>query len=731
MMKRFGIKVKILIFAAAVWAFIFGAYSIYIYKDRIAQTRRMALTTAKLLASQIAADRQFYTSTVVKRAMDAGMSVTDSYHGEENSIPLPSTYLREVAKTLEASDGFYMELRSLTPINPLSAPSGSFQREALLLFSDGSDTRHHIFEDYRGKESLRYMVPDIASSETCVDCHNRFSESTGVVYNIGDTLGGLELVVPIESEMSAAMAYIWRSIGYGFAVVLAMAFVGLAFIRRVITEPVLDVVDKTKQLASGDLTVMASVRSNDEIGDLAAQTNEVVTNLHKMIKDIRLVSNEAFDISSTVKDMSKIVLDGSNKQGASIDSIVLSMEEVNTLITDIAKATDVLAGSVEKSSGSVLGLGASVNEMVDNTESLFASVDETARSTKDMSSSIKEISENIENLSSAIMQVSSSMAEINARIKEVETNAAEGNRFADDVIRDARVGMDSVESTIGGMIKIKETTREGADSINNLRERIQEIGHILDVIRDVAEETNILAINAAIIAAQSGEYGKSFTVVATEIKDLAERTTTSAKEVSEIIHAVEIESGRAGAAMERGVDSVEEGVRLAVEAGEGLKKIVASAKRSTTSVREIARASAEQAKGSRHVVEATEKVAEMTKRIVNSVQEQARGSELINKASERMSEIAYKVKRSTQSQVKAKEQITMTMDDVSRMVMHINKAIGEQSRNIVSVLESIVSVKNVSVENIEKAVETKKAAGEMVRLNNQLIEDVKRFKLKD
>lgn len=727
---RFGIKVKILIFAAVVWAFIFGAYSLYIYKDRIEQTRRMALTTAKLLARQIAADRQFYTSTVVKRALDAGMLVVDAYHSQENSIPLPSTYLREVAETLETSGGFYMELSSLNPINPTSAPSDTFQREALSLFSEGSDTIHYAFENYRGKDSLRYMVPDIAASETCVDCHNTFSEATGKVYKIGDVLGGIEIVVPIESEMSAAMAYIWRSIGYGFAVVLTMAFVGLAFIRRVITGPIFNVLDTTKYLAEGDLTVRASVTSDDEIGDLAVQTNEVVANLHTMIEDIRLVTDDALDISSTVKEMSRVVLDGSNKQGASIDSIISSMEGVNTLITEIAKATDVLASSVEKGSSSVLELDASVNEVVDNTESLFVSVDETARSTKDMSSSIKVISENIENLSSAITQVSSSMSEINASIKEVETNASEGNRFADEVISDARAGMKSVESTIGGMVKIKETTREGADSINNLCKRIQEIGQILDVIRDVAEETNILAINAAIIAAQSGEYGKSFSVVANEIKDLAERTTSSAKEVSEIIQAVEIESGRAGNAMERGVESVEEGVRLAVEAGEGLKKIVASAQRSTSSVREIARAAAEQAKGSRQAVEATEKVAEMTKRIANSAREQARGSELINKASERMSEIAYKVKGSTRAQVEANEQIKQTMDDVSRMVTHINKAIGEQSRNIVKVLERIASVRNVSVEHIEKAVETKKAAEEMVMLNSKLMEGVKRFKLK-
>jgi methyl-accepting chemotaxis protein len=117
--------------------------------------------------------------------------------------------------------------------------------------------------------------------------------------------------------------------------------------------------------------------------------------------------------------------------------------------------------------------------------------------------------------------------------------------------------MQTVESTIGGIIRTKEITRDRRS--RNLSERIKEIGKILDVIRDVADETNLLALNAAIIAAQSGEHGKSFAVVANEIKDLAERTSSSAKEVSEIIGAVEVESDRAVKSMEKGYDSVEEG----------------------------------------------------------------------------------------------------------------------------------------------------------------------------
>lgn len=727
---RFGIRVKLLIFAALVWAIIFGVYSAYIYNERIEQTRRMSLNTASFLLREIVASRQFYSSTIVKRAIDYGFDVTSSYHFSEKSIPPPTVFAKEIAGSIGAEGSFQMEILSLNPVNPNSLPKDAFQKEALEKFSAGADTRYYRFEDYKGKKAVRYMMPDIATSQTCVDCHNGQPASPRRDYKIGDVLGGLEIILPIESEMAAAMQDIWKAIAYGFIVVLGMGVAGFVFIRRVVTNPVTSLADTTGRLAMGDLTSEAEVTSGDELGELCAQTNEVVKNLHTMIGDIRRSSGEAAEISRKVREMSRHVLDGSNKQGASLDSIGSSMEGMNSTIAELAGYTEVLASSLEKGSFSVLDLGAGISEVVENMESLFSSIGETASSVKDMSFTIRETSENIESVSSGITQVSTSMMQINTSIKEVENNASEASRYAEDVIKDARAGLSTVESTISGIVRTREITRESTEIINNLSDRIKEIGKILDVIRDVSEETNLLALNAAIIAAQSGEHGKSFSVVANEIKDLAERTSTSAKEVSEIIGAVESESGRAVAAMEKGYDSVEEGVRLSMEAGEGLKKIVSSAQRSTTSVREIARASVEQAKQSRMVAETSVKIAEMTRRIVNATQEQARGGELINKATERMSEIASKVKGSARSQVEANRQISAMIEDVSKMVVYINNIIREQSRNSVRVLEAIDAVRKVSVDNIEKAVETDKAVEKMADLSTEMMEGVKRFKLK-
>lgn len=729
MIMKFGIRTKLLVFAALVWAVIFGVYSFYIYHERIEQTRRMALVAVDLLTRKIAADRQYYASTVVKRALEAGITVTGDYHNDPKAIPLPITFIKEVSSSLGSSGGLHMEIVSLQPINPANAPKDAFQKEALELFATRAEARHYRFEDFAGRASVRYMIPDIATSQTCVDCHNNNPGSPKTDYRIGDVAGGLEVVVPIEGEMYAAMDDIWRSIVYGFAVVLAMGLVGLAFIRKVVTSPVLSLVDTTRRLASGDLTAGAGVRSNDELGLLAAQTNELAKNLSVVIEGLRKTSDEETEITSGLKEVKRQIIEGTTRQGAALDSIGGNMEGLNATIVEIARYSESLAASVEKGAASVLELGASVAEVVDNMDSLLSSVDETASSTRDMSYSIKEISENIESLSSSVIQVSSSMMQINARIREVETNAADASRFADEVIRDANAGLSAVESTIDGIIRTKDITRESTGIINSLSEKIKEIGKTLEVIRDVAEETNLLALNAAIIAAQSGEHGKSFSVVSNEIKDLAERTSTSAKEVSEIIDAVEVESDRAVRAMEKGCLSVEEGVKLSKEAGEGLKKIVSSARRSTESVREIARASAEQAGEINLVVEATGKVAEMTRRIVNATQEQAKGSELINRASERLANIAYMVKGSTRAQAESDKEITSAIEEVRRMVNFINNIIREQERNTAKVLDAIEAVRMVSVENRNRVVESERAVDRLVQLNRDMSESVARFRL--
>jgi methyl-accepting chemotaxis protein len=338
-----------------------------------------------------------------------------------------------------------------------------------------------------------------------------------------------------------------------------------------------------------------------------------------------------------------------------------------------------------------------------------------------MTYSIKEVAKNIEDLSATTEETSSSMNEMDVSISQVETNANETAKLSEQAQRDAESGAEALSRTLAGIEKIKASSSEAAEVIEALGAKIGAIGNILSVIDDVAEQTNLLALNAAILAAQSGEHGKGFAVVADEIKDLAERTGASTKEISELVRGVQDQSKNAITAMDRGVRNVDEGVRLGQEAETALKKIQESSQKSTQMVKAIARATIEQARGSKQVTMAINRIAETVQQIATATAEQARGSEQIMKSAEKMKAITKHVERSSQEQARGSKQITRAIESISEMVHHLNRAQKEQTKGSEQVMTAVVQIKQVaeaqthSVRDLEAAIEDLASQAEVLR----------------
>lgn len=345
----------------------------------------------------------------------------------------------------------------------------------------------------------------------------------------------------------------------------------------------------------------------------------------------------------------------------------------------IGQSLDGLSHSAEESSSSILQMVAINNEVRENVHNLALSVQETTTAIEEMTFSSKEVAKNIEELSTAAEETAASMNEMDVSISQVETNANETSELSDTVTTDAATGVAAINKTIQGIDDIKDSSRIAADVITNLGLRISEIGNILNVIDDVAEQTNLLALNAAIIAAQAGEHGRGFAVVADEIKALAERTGASTKEIADLVKTIQDQSRNAISVMARGVDDVDQGVRLGHNAEDALRKIVDSAKRSTLMIQAIAQATVEQAKGSKQVTNAISRIAETVQQIAFATAEQAKGSEHIMQSAERMKVITQQVERSADEQNRGGRQITQAIENIREMAEQISEVQRQQA----------------------------------------------------
>jgi methyl-accepting chemotaxis protein len=542
---------------------------------------------------------------------------------------------------------------------------------------------------------------------------------TGYVLIVLDRRGVTE--VTSQMQRIVAVAFVVGAILY----IILVYLISRLFILR----PLQSMMAVASRLSEADLTGRVEQTTDDELGSLAQALNRIGQALRDTLGRIRGVSEGVAQVIEQISRTGTAVSSGASTTQARVEETSSSMVQMLASLRGIAENVEVLYQSAEESSSSIMEMAATNDEVAENVQAMALSVEETTSAIEQMTSSIKEVNRNIEALLSSTAETSSSINEMDVSIGQVEMNANETAKLSELVSQDAETGVMAIHKTIAGIDKIKDSSRAASEVIETLGKRIQEIGNILNVIDDVAEQTNLLALNAAIIAAQAGEHGKGFAVVAEEIKELAERTGASTKEIADLIRGVQAESRNAVAAMNQGVRNVEEGVQLGREAEGALKKIFESANKATMMVKAIARATVEQSRGSKQVTGSVQRIAETVEQISKATNEQARGSEQIIKSAEKMKTITAHVQRSSQEQAHGSKQITKSIENINEMVTHLNRAQKEQTKGSEQVLKAVEAIKGVSehqtrsVKQLEEAIESLQQQAEVLRA------EVRRFRV--
>ena len=319
----------------------------------------------------------------------------------------------------------------------------------------------------------------------------------------------------------------------------------------------------------------------------------------------------------------------------SIQAPLRELMDASGRITDGDLTTTVAVAS-EDEFGQLAG---KFNGMAENLNGVIRKITETAlrlaSSSAQLSATSEQISKGASDQDSQATQVAAAMEQMSATVMEVARNSAEAADSARDASTTAEGGGSIVEKTVSRMEKIANVTQETGRIIDALNHSSDRIGEIISVINDIADQTNLLALNAAIEAARAGEQGRGFAVVADEVRKLAERTTKATKEIAGMIKTIQDDTSGAVSSMAEGGKEVEEGVALAREAGRSLEEIVRKADRVTEMVQRIAAASEQQSTASEQISGNVENIAGVIKQNASAVHESsAAAQELANLAQE-------------------------------------------------------------------------------------------------
>jgi methyl-accepting chemotaxis protein len=479
-----------------------------------------------------------------------------------------------------------------------------------------------------------------------------------------------------------------------FLVFVFYAFGVSWYLFNRISKPLRQMSVLTLALSRNDYTQCASEESIEEWDRIGAGLNQISANFKSMIGNCQSMSQEIVSASYQIQSSAEKVNESTSQQNAIVETTVNSNSQALETWSSISNGVKVLLTASEATSSSILEMGASIGEISTQAGILSSAVDTTSSSLIEMTSAIKEVSENADHLSRTAQQAVESVNLISDSVKKVEETAKEAAQISEQVSLDAHdLGVRAIVKTIDGMKKIKATVEKSSSVIHRLGKSSEDIGNILTVISEVTKQTNLLALNAAILAAQAGEQGKGFAVVADEIKKLADRTSSSTNEISRLINDVQSETKDAVLSINAGYESVEEGMRLSLAAGDAVGKILESSKNSADLARTIMEATADQVDGIHRIKDSVEKITSMSQEIVRATQEQTKGGEQIMNASLKMRDISNKLKSSTTEQLQGTRLITEEASHVNSQVQEIVRGIDQQKTSEESVGAALTEIK--------------------------------------
>lgn len=506
--------------------------------------------------------------------------------------------------------------------------------------------------------------------------------------------------------------YIFRVSNYMGGVAFFLIFITtviLLSIFRSISKPLEYISSSALLISQGNLTVEFNVTRNDEIGVMAETFRVMVANLRQMIGQTSSLSSQVILAAATITEASGHVISSVHAQNNAIESTDHSIKEVDNSISKLQNSSHELFNAATSTSSSAAELSASILQVATNAGFLDTTALRAVGDLQEMVLTGESIVASVENVALFAEETSTSMEQISFRIKNIQDSADRSVALAEQVSRSSsEMGIASVTDAVRGIENIRNNMSELSEVVNRLGSKSNQIGKIITVIEDIASQTSLLALNAAILAAQAGPHGKAFSVIATEIRSLAERTFLSTNEIVNVVTSVQNEASSSVKMAHTGMETVQQGIKLINKVKDALESIYGNALISTEMSHAIRKEAREEVVVIERINEAIDTLRSQIDEISCSVHQQNGNTGDINTLMEEIKQNIREIAVATQEQSKTSTGISLIAENLLSQSKEINHLIDVQKQKSNAIVTSSSNIR-------ESAVQLGQAANTMER----------------